>query len=223
MRAASQRSQPSTVWLRALGRLGHRRAPPRPRPRGAAPRRASPATTTYSRLRMCDTVPTSLARRVVDADLRAHVAARVEAAAPRRGRAPRTCRAARRALTHDSSLYDSTTTRARTSRDHPRERVGHLAPAVERALGRGVARVDALARHAVVLGRVPRHQRLPHVVVREVAVLVVRRVEVGEVDTARASARASSASPRTAAPGPASSSGTRSSSGGHERGAHCFT
>ena len=54
------------------------------------------------------------------------------------------------------------------------------------ALRRVVPGVGALARDAVVLGLVPRDQRLPHVVVREVAVLVVRRVEVREVEATRA-------------------------------------
>ena len=68
--------------------------------------------------------------------------------------------------------------------DHTLERGRHLALDVEHALGRRIAGVDPLARDAVVRGGVPRHERLPHVVVREVPVLVVRRVEVGEVELA---------------------------------------
>ena len=45
-----------------------------------------------------------------------------------------------------------------------------------------VARVDPLAGDAVVLGCVPANQRLPDVVVREVAMLVVRRVEIGQIN-----------------------------------------
>ena len=57
--------------------------------------------------------------------------------------------------------------------------------AVEHAArGVVVAGIDAFAGDPVVLGLVPAHQRLPHVVVREVAMLVVRRVEVHQVDRA---------------------------------------
>ena len=45
-----------------------------------------------------------------------------------------------------------------------------------------VARVEALAGDAVVRRSVPPDERFPDVIVREVAVLVVRRVEVGEID-----------------------------------------
>ncbi len=45
-----------------------------------------------------------------------------------------------------------------------------------------LACVDALARDAVVLGSIPRDERFPDVVVREVAVLVVRRIDVREVE-----------------------------------------
>ena len=69
--------------------------------------------------------------------------------------------------------------------DHALERAGHLALGVEHALGRRIARVDPLARNAVVLRRIPRHERLPDVVVGEVPVLVVRRVKVGEVELAQ--------------------------------------
>ncbi len=136
--------------------------------------------TTYSWLRTCDTVPTRSPLRVVDADLRAHVATGVERehldvpvdrahVAQLLGLDPRFV-----VVRHDDH--------ARLHRrDHPPERIRHQSTPVEHALGRVVARVDALARDPVVLGGVPRDQRLPHVVVGEVPVLVVRRIEVGEV------------------------------------------
>jgi len=65
--------------------------------------------------------------------------------------------------------------------DEPGQGPGHLATAVEHALGGLVAGVDPLAGDAVVLRGVPAHEGLPHVVVGEVAVLVVGRVEVGQV------------------------------------------
>ena len=65
------------------------------------------------------------------------------------------------------------------------QRTGHLPLPVEHALGGLVAAVDALAGHPVVLRRVPGHQGLPDVVVREVPVLVVGRVQVGEVEGAQ--------------------------------------
>jgi len=64
------------------------------------------------------------------------------------------------------------------------ERVGHRPPAVEDARAVAVGELGALARDAVVRRRVPRDDRLPHVVVRLVAVLVVRRVQVGEIEVA---------------------------------------
>ena len=83
---------------------------------------------------------------------------------------------------HDSSLYDSTSSSASTRAHDGPQRVRHATPTIEDALRVRVARVDPLAGHAVVLGRIPRDERLPHVVVGEVAVLVVGRVEVGEVE-----------------------------------------
>src|SRR5664280_1026640 len=68
---------------------------------------------------------------------------------------------------------------------HPGHDVGqgrrHRASTVEGAAGARIAELGPLACHAVVLRGVPGHQRLPHVVVRVVPVLVVRGVEVGEV------------------------------------------
>ena len=66
--------------------------------------------------------------------------------------------------------------------DDVRQRRRHLPPPVEHRLGRLVPAVDALAGDAVVLGCVPTDQSLPDVVVGEVPVLVVGRVEVGEID-----------------------------------------
>ena len=200
MRAASQRSQSSTLVNSAppsgtdrhlLGRVDQAatsaRSPATPRTPGCAratrSRRAHPSgcgcrsarrRSGASRTRSTSTWPCTahMSRSSSSADPRLVVVRHARRLAP-----------ARRAITW-------------------RERVGHRPPAVEHALGRVVAGVDALAGHAVVLGRVPRHQRLPHVVVGEVAVLVVRRVEVGEVARRRASRATSSASPRTAAPAP---------------------
>ena len=182
----------------------------------------SPAITTYSWLRVCDTVPTfspaglwmpiraptyrreSKARATTSPRSGAHLAQLVE-------RHPRLV-----VVRHD---HDVGVDRG----DRAAQRVRHLALAVEHALGRIVAGVDALAGHAVVLRLVPRHERLPHVVVGEVAVLVVRRVEVGEVDMADRCRRVASASPSSARPGPASRCGTSRRSGLYERGAHSLT
>ncbi len=182
MRAASQRSQSSTFWSSGL----------------VARRRQAPTATS---LRRVDQPPHlvafagdhhvllvahvrhrthALAARVVDPDLRAHVAAGVERqhldVAVHRAHVAQLVGVDPRLVVvrhhHDAGLHRG---------DDAAERVGHQPTPVEHALGGVVARVDALARHAVVLGRVPRDQRLPHVVVGEVAVLVVRRVEVREV------------------------------------------
>ena len=91
--------------------------------------------------------------------------------------------------------YDTTSTLGVDALDARPQRVGHRAAAVEDARGRRVAQLVALARDAVVLGRVPRDERLPHVVVRVVAVLVVGRVEVGEVEGAEGPAASAIASP----------------------------
>ena len=45
-----------------------------------------------------------------------------------------------------------------------------------------VEQLNALAGHSVVLRGVPRHECLPHVVVRRVPMAVVGRIEVGEVE-----------------------------------------
>ena len=65
--------------------------------------------------------------------------------------------------------------------------------------GGRVAEIVALAGHAVVLGRVPGHDGLPHVVVGVVPVLVVRegRGRRGRPARAQRSRPARSASPRT--------------------------
>ncbi len=58
--------------------------------------------------------------------------------------------------------------------DQVRHRFTRLHPRVERAFA--MLDIDALAGDAVSFGAVPKHQRLPHMVVREVRVLIVRRV-----------------------------------------------
>ena len=156
---------------------------------------------------------------VEDADLRAHVAlerdrhrAHVPALGQQRDEVAEVVEPLVGAREHEP--------RAREPLDDPRQRVRGLAPPVERALRRPA--VDALAGDAVVLGRVPADQRLPHVVVREVGVLVVRRVEVGALARRRTSSV--SASSRVTVPaGPGTTAGSRSSSALNERGAHCFT
>ena len=121
-----------------------------------------------------------LSLRVVDADLRTHVAARVEV---QHLHVPVDRAPLAELVDADPRLvvvrhHDDTRPHLG---DHAAEGLGHRPPLVEQALGLVGARVDPLAGNAVVLGRVPGHQRLPDVVVREVAVLVVRRVEVREV------------------------------------------
>ena len=79
MRAASQRSQSST--LRELRRRLTQAPTATSCDAASTSRRTSarsPAITTYSWLRTCDTVPDALALRVVDPDLRADVATGVE-------------------------------------------------------------------------------------------------------------------------------------------------
>ena len=121
------------------------------------------------------------ARRVVSADLRADVALRVEGEHLDRPVRP----------THVDELVELDPRLVVVRDDHdPRvdgvdarlERDGHLAPPVERAGTGAVAQLEPLARDAVGLGLVPRHEGFPHVIVRLVAVLVVRRIEVGEVE-----------------------------------------
>ena len=68
--------------------------------------------------------------------------------------------------------------------EEPRERLPAAAPRVEGALA--LAAVDPLAGAAVGLGLVPADQGLPDVVVAEVLVLVVGRVDVGDVAPQRA-------------------------------------
>ena len=65
--------------------------------------------------------------------------------------------------------------------DEAAQRPRHLGAGVEDALGGRVAAVEPLAGDPVVLGSVPGDQGLPDVVVGEVPVLVVGRVEVREV------------------------------------------
>ena len=89
-------------------------------------------------LRTCDTVPDPLALRVVDADLRAHVAPRVERRAPRR--APCTAHMSRSSSTLDPRLvvvrhHDHPGVARRRSRGASAS--GIAAPRVEHALGRG--------------------------------------------------------------------------------------
>ena len=69
--------------------------------------------------------------------------------------------------------------------DARREGERHLAPTVELARSRPIGQFVSLARDAVVLGFVPRHERLPHVVVGLVAMLVVGRIQIGEVERAQ--------------------------------------
>ena len=125
-----------------------------------------------------------LPARVVDADLRPHVALGVE----RQRVHVATHGAPRRELIErDPGLV--VVRQHQHAGPHPADGLpqglGHLSPAIERALVGRVARVDPLARLPVVVGVVPGHQRLPDVVVGEVAVLVVGRVEVGQVELAQ--------------------------------------
>ena len=140
----------------------------------------------------------ALAGRVVDADARADVARHVD----RQGR-------------HVPALASSSATWAGswkpsslTEQDHPGrgqraderlERVPRRRGAVEGAAGR--AAVDPLARHAVGLGAVAADDGLPHVVVREVGVLVVGRVEVGRVDAVEGARPARGRPARVTSPG----------------------
>ena len=64
---------------------------------------------------------------------------------------------------------------------HLGQRRRHLPFAVEHA-GRFITHFGPLARHPVVLGGIPCHEGLPHVVIRRVAVSVVGRVQIGEVE-----------------------------------------
>ena len=142
-------------------------------------------------------------------------------AAPR-ARGARTWPRGRHRPSQDSSLQDTTTTVASMFSTISRQGGGHGRLRVEVAARGGVLRVDALAGDPVVGRRVPADQGLPDVVVREVAVLVVGRVEVGEVDRPdRRPAPAwrppgSSARPGKEIGGPERQRGWR------HRGAHCF-
>jgi hypothetical protein len=55
---------------------------------------------------------------------------------------------------------------------HPPESCRHLSRGVEDALGRSIPAVDPLASDPVVFGCIPRDQRFPNVIVREIAMLV---------------------------------------------------
>ena len=79
-----------------------------------------------------------------------------------------------------SSENETTSQRAPGPLDQVGQRRSGLPAQVVGALAR--AAVGALARDPVVVGRVPPHERLPHVVVAEVGVLVVGRVDVRQVD-----------------------------------------
>ena len=183
---------------------------------------ASPAISTYSWFRVCDTVPTFSPAGIVDADLGADVAARVE------GEGDHV--AVHRA--HLAQLVERDPCLVVVRHDHDvgvdggdrsAQRIRHLALAVEHALGRVVAGVEPLAGDPVVLGPVPRHDRLPHVVVGEVPVLVVGRVEVGEVDVTELGGDRCSVAEQRRTRSPSSNCGTSSRSGLNERGAHCLT
>ena len=142
---------------------------------------------------------------------------------PRRGRARAHHACSSSMPTHPSFEHDTTSRSASSVVDHLVQRVGHRAPRVEDRARRRVTKVVALARDAVVRRRIPRDQRLPHVVVGRVAVLVVGRIEVGEVEVLPTRRRHRHASPWTACPAPASSDGTRKLERCCERGAHCLT
>ena len=129
-----------------------------------------------------------------------------------------------RSRTHDSSLYETTTS---VGIDVARSTCASASGMRRRSLNTlfvaGSRAVDALARDAVVLGRVPRDQRLPDVVVREVAVLVVGRVEVREIERPERARRLARVAPDRRAPARRAARARRSSSGRYDRGAHCFT
>ena len=86
--------------------------------------------------------------------------------------------------THPSFEHDTTRRSASRVVDDLVERVRHRAARVEHRPRRRITEIVSFAGDAVVRGSVPRDQRLPHVVVGGVAVLVVRRVEVGEIEVA---------------------------------------
>ena len=126
---------------------------------------AAPLTTRYSVLRRCDTSPTRSPARLWIADLRADVAL-----ASRR-RAISTV-AAGRAHVDELVERDPALVVVRHDHDtrvdasmHAAQRVGHRRARLNALFAR-VGELDALARDAVVLGLVPRDERLPHVVVR---------------------------------------------------------
>src|ERR1039458_7033023 len=117
----------------------------------------------------------------MDTDLRAHVPFRVELEeldVPAPGTHLEQVVAAKPGLViarHDNNgRFDSA--------DDLGEGSGHCLLRIEITAGGGAPRVGPLARNPVVVGRVPADEGLPDVVVGEVAVLVVRRVEIREID-----------------------------------------
>ena len=114
-----------------------------------------------------------LAFRIVDADPRADVARIVVGDhAHARPRHTRTSLRSASRVTKPSSENESTTTRASMSGEDLGGRWRDLVAPIERALA--LLHVDALLGDTVRRGRVPSNQRLPHVIVPEIAVLVVR-------------------------------------------------
>ena len=140
-----------------------------------------PATTTYSTLRRCETWPTPSPPGFVDTDLGAHVAFGVEG---QDAHVPAGAAHVDQFSQGDPRLVvvgDHCDPRGYLG-DHLAQGGGHLALLVEDALCGVVAAVDALAGDAVVSGSVPGDQRLPYVIVGEIPMLVVRRVDVRQVD-----------------------------------------
>ena len=140
-------------------------------------------------------------------------AARRSPARPR-GRARASSSATSAGSWKPSSLTDRITQGVgERPRPGPTSAAHGVARAVEGA-ARGAA-VDPLARDAVGLRAVAADDGLPHVVVREVGVLVVGRVEVGAVDArpARARGRCASRARHLARRARRPASGSRSSSG----------
>ncbi len=118
-------------------------------------------------------------RRVVDADLRTDVTASVDVD-PRDRPAPRE---------QSLEIVRAMETLVARRDDQPRgaqatDQLGQgcRGGALRVVRAAGGAAVDALVCDAVTRGRVPANERLPEVVVREVGVLVVGRVDVDEID-----------------------------------------
>ena len=125
-------------------------------------------------------LPDFVSRRVEDPDLRPHVALRVES--ERNNVAVCGTHVAQVLEFNPGLVVVGDDEDLRVNRlDGVAESIGHLALLVEDALGRLITAIDALARNAIVLGRVPVHESFEDVVVREVAVLVVWRIKVRQI------------------------------------------